>query len=238
MNTPTSSTQAQSVADGSQYITNGYCFTYPAIDPWNEREKQLRELDQLINHYETLENLSNRESTTWTEGIQDRIDQAIHLCLDTLFPLTQVTLDPPQEPTNSKVISDDIYNSLMGNTWTKAQPEVVLHGAKVVEGDPTKLSDNLDYLCQSKTNINYCHWAQIEYYLHHIKGCKVARRAWDNIANQEYVTWVDGPKHIQGQANGGLAKFYINAKSDFYKAVEHTYKPTQQDAEAEDWYIL
>jgi len=86
----------------------------------------------------------------------------------------------------------------------------------------------------------YMDWSQAENSSRrtHIR---IARKKWDNSLNQEYVQWSLDPQFISGEypgSPGGYAKTYISAQSDFYKKVEHTYKPTQEDKEATDWYIL
>ncbi len=101
----------------------------------------------------------------------------------------------------------------------------------IIKDEP--LSDTLAE--KASEEVNYHPWAQIKYYLGHIPGSNVARKKWDNLLNQEYITIVPTlPGHELT-----IHKFYTTQSSDgYFKKVEHTFKPTQEDQEAEDWYIL
>lgn len=85
-----------------------------------------------------------------------------------------------------------------------------------------------DKTAEKASGIEYYHWAQALYYLGHMP-CTVARSIWDNSLNKEF---------IMKSEDGKLMKVYSTESPDYNKYVEHTYKPTQEDIEATDWYII
>ena len=91
--------------------------------------------------------------------------------------------------------------------------------------------EQLDKIIES-TSIQHNHysWDHITKWMFKRNSLrKVARASWDNTINQEYIVW---------SIEGGLVKHYTTVAIDYYKKVEHTFKPTKEDLEATDWYII
>lgn len=94
---------------------------------------------------------------------------------------------------------------------------------------------NIDELI---TETQYFNYNEIVSLSKRVRDVRIARKKWDNSINIEYVSWLMEPQYATPGLAGGYAKIYISAQSDYYKKVEHTYKPTQDDINATDWYIL
>lgn len=60
-------------------------------------------------------------------------------------------------------------------------------------------------------------------------GLIAARKVWDNVLNMEY---------IQSMYEVGIVKCFESAKADAFKSVVHSYKPSNEDISATDWYFL
>lgn len=96
-----------------------------------------------------------------------------------------------------------------------------------------KVNSEIAQASQGATTMNFLQAEE-----HAMNMLKLARKVWDNKINQEYMTYTIGIDHNQQDRIGGFVKFYISRSFDYYKKVEHTYKPTQEDTEATDWYII
>ena len=214
------------------------------------RKDWLDELDILIMLLKAMRgdsNLVNRSQDIESQKIIERLQSAINRQLDILYP----------HEISQYVISEELYNQLMKgpitfsveptiNNHTHTQgpeghtqdlPNVTIEGAQVVQTPEGYKNDSA--IDDAVGEINYHHYIQAIYYLGHIKGSRIARKKWDNFLNQEYITWSLGLLHNGGESqSGGIVKFYISVANDYYKKVEHTYTPTQEDKNATDWYIL
>lgn len=62
---------------------------------------------------------------------------------------------------------------------------------------------------------------------------RYARTTWQNLTTQEYVK-----VQLVDSINTGLVKHYRTTYPSYFKIVEHTFKPTTEDLNSKDWYIL
>lgn len=136
-----------------------------------------------------------------------RIETAIDRVMDELYP--------DEQPEHTKAYEK----------YIDSLPQVT------IKGEP--LSDALADIASDETKYYNFHNAMD---LTRNGHGRVARKAWDNTLNQEYV--VGRITDIASHASTSLIKHYNNTTPDYYKKVEHTYKPTKEDQEATDWYIL
>lgn len=86
--------------------------------------------------------------------------------------------------------------------------------------------DNID---KALAEVKYYGWDIIHDFLYRVADLKAARKGWDNVTNQEYIE--HDPR--------GFVKHYRTVSLDgYFKNVEHSYRPTDEDKEAKDWFII
>lgn len=60
-----------------------------------------------------------------------------------------------------------------------------------------------------------------------------ARIGWENLLRQEYIK-----QQMIDSVNTGLVKHFRVTFPSYFKIVEHTFIPTEDDLNSNDWYII
>lgn len=89
-----------------------------------------------------------------------------------------------------------------------------------------------DYTATVATTVReFTTWDMIEPHIHGTQ--RAARGKWDNTLNQEYIVRAELSPGVFG-----YIKHYRSYTPEYYKKVEHTFTPTDEDTKATDWYII
>ncbi len=180
------------------------------------RQTQFEELVRLMS----LRDLGRRHEAQETDM---RLDIIINELMDELYeehefvdcignPLTCDRPDCCQE------ISPELYAALMAQS--EELPEELLNEL----ADTTTQYTTLDVVLNE---------------LFANRGLKAARKGWDNGANQEYIEHAPfvGPVKIY-QTSTIKNIDQIGKEKSYFKNVIHTFEPTKDDEQANDWYFL
>lgn len=155
--------------------------------------------------------------------ISGRIVAAIHESLDNLYS---------QDPGQLEVTQGykDSLPQVKASNLGEAPNEPIIEafgGPLQTSNSKEDISTQIDAACQDKPLMS---WNSV---CTPIICSRLARLTWDNTLNQEYIIVSTG---IKGELL--FTKYYRSEDGDYYKKVEHTYKPTKEDIEANDWYII
>ena len=192
--------------------------------PNQSRQEQLDEITKLTQVLRTMYNpptgtnystfnlpLANLFGSYLDPELAEQVKDALHKALYELNP--------------------DLYEDSQSLVDELIRNGESLYSSPIIKSDP--LSDEVASLASDIPNPKRS-WQFINEGVIKSPGTKCARRVWDNNLNQEYIVWT----LLDTIGTLGWIKHYNTISPDYMKKVEHTYKPTKEDTEATDWYII